>query len=81
MVTALSDSKSLQEGFISGANWYITKPYDEAELEMILNDMRILLHVTAFTHNKPIKCLFSINCTHLLGIIFWAHILAHMRSF
>ena len=54
MVTALSDSKSLQEGFISGANWYITKPYDEAELEMILNDIIAGKLIETSFKQKPI---------------------------
>jgi len=54
MVTALSDSKSLQEGFISGANWYITKPYDETELEVIFNDIIAGKLIQTSLKQKPI---------------------------
>ena len=39
MVTSLDDKKSIDKGFLSGINWYISKPYNMDELEIILNDI------------------------------------------
>jgi CheY-like chemotaxis protein len=39
MVTALDDIESVRKGFLNGASWYITKPYDMEVLEVLLNDI------------------------------------------
>jgi len=39
MVTALNDTKNVQNGFFNGANYYITKPYETNILETLLNDI------------------------------------------
>ena len=39
MLTSLNDKESIAKGFISGANWYVAKPYDINELELLFNDI------------------------------------------
>ena len=39
MITALDDKDAMREGFFSGVNWYLTKPVDMEELEVLVNDV------------------------------------------
>jgi len=39
MITALDDKEAMREGFFSGVNWYLTKPVDMEELEVLVNDV------------------------------------------
>jgi len=39
MITALDDSNAMREGFFSGVNWYLTKPVNLEELEVLINDV------------------------------------------
>ena len=39
MLTALDDKESVQKAFISGANWYMIKPYQMEDLELLINDL------------------------------------------
>ena len=50
MVTALNDIEQIRNGFLNGANWYITKPYDIEVLEILIND--IIANKTYLQDNK-----------------------------
>jgi DNA-binding response OmpR family regulator len=39
MITALDDQESIKKGFLNGANWYFTKPYNPDILAVLLNDI------------------------------------------
>jgi len=39
MITALDDTESVKEGVLSGANWYLTKPVNFENLEILINDI------------------------------------------
>jgi len=38
MITAIDNKEEMREGFFSGVNWYLTKPLDIEELEIIINE-------------------------------------------
>ena len=39
IITFFDDNASKEKGFVSGANWYITKPIETQMLELLLNDI------------------------------------------
>ena len=42
MITVRDDKESMQKSFLSGVDWYVIKPYEASELELILNDLKQL---------------------------------------
>jgi len=49
MISALEDDYEIKKGFLSGVNWYLTKPIDIEELEIIINE------IVALKFNKTDK--------------------------
>jgi len=52
MVTAIDNKEEMREGFLSGVNWYLTKPLDIEELEILINEVAARKVLPPSQHKK-----------------------------